>query len=57
MRFTKHLGDPIGVTLIEALVKNEHVLYIWKSLPHSLAKLQEATGKKSLFTKRKCLFN
>ena len=57
MRFGKGLGDPIGVTLIEALVKNEHVLYVWKSLPHSLAKLQEATGKKSLFTKRRCLFN
>ena len=57
MRFGKGLGDPIDVTLMEALVKNEHALYIWKSLPHSLAKLQEATGKKSLFTKRRCLFN
>ena len=53
MRFGKDLGDPIGVTLIEALVKNEHVLYIWKSLSQSLAKLHTRGSRKEVAVYKK----
>ena len=49
MRFAKGLGYPIGITLTETLVKNEYVLYIYKSLLHSVAKLH-TRGKRKYVT-------